>query len=253
MNCSRLTTLLCPPRNRLMKCPIHFENTHAVAVAFEFASIRSRETSACDLQQLSRRDVQQNGARRWKLIERFHPTAGNNLTSMRLQYRKQRIGKMLRAASNERPANSMPENRQCKSHARSGEIVQWKHRVGRQSGKKCSRVLSFEMTMGESPRRPNRLLTKFRKQKRMMWEAYGSKRVFQEFLPPRKKILNQTLIISIIAGKSSSRLFQRGIQDGGRAIVEWMRQSCRRKDPLQAMLLQRQGKEKRRRHSQWIN
>ncbi len=91
-----------------------------------------------------------------------------------------------------------------------------------------------------------------------MRDAGLRKSVVNEFFPTACEFADEVAIGRPIRAKARNGFIERVVEQGGgtfsgRSVVKWMRQSNRRRNPLESVLVERQRAQKRRADCHWIN
>jgi hypothetical protein len=119
---------------------------------------------------------------------------------------------------------------------------------------KCARARPFEMPLGEALCGLNRADSKPCKKQGMSGDVGEWRKDFvNELFPVAHERLEKLQVGGTVRSESRTRLFDRALQNGGGAVIEWMGKWSRRMNPFQAMLRQWEASENRRGNSERMN
>src|SRR6185312_9842176 len=110
MNSAGKTAIARSPWDWFPQGPIDFESTHPIAEVFQFAAISSWQLAAGDLEELTRRDVQEHSPRLRKLFQRLDQGSRNHLAAQRFEIRDHCVGQLPRPTARKRPARRVTCN-----------------------------------------------------------------------------------------------------------------------------------------------
>ncbi len=236
----------CLPGDRPIERQIDLEHPRAVAIAFELAAVALRQARAGDRQHLARREVEQDRARGRQGVDRLDRRPGDDLATERAQAGRQGIGDPLRAATRERPADRVAHGTKDEPEGRARRLFQGQERMSGEPGEQCARVLAAEHHRSQEARRPDRAQTEAEERERMAWEAQRSEDRIGDRIPTADERSHQPPVRPGIPAERRAGRADRTFEHRGRAVVERVRQGGRWMNPPEAMLVQRQGSEKRR-------
>ena len=156
MHGAGLVGRLRTPRDRAVERPVHLDHARAVAEPRQAPAVATLHPWADDLEHGAWARVEEDGARRRKVVQGRDRMPGHDITPKRPQLCGQSIRQLLGAAAHERPARDMRRYRQDEPERGGGELVEGDHRMGAESAEERARGFAPETPPREPRRRPER-------------------------------------------------------------------------------------------------
>jgi hypothetical protein len=110
-----------------------------------------------DVEELTRRNVEEDRPGLRHLLHRADPDAGEDLTPQREQVGGERVGYALGAAFGQGPAEGVPQGAEDHPEEGARPLLQRQERVGRVAGEEAARLLALKEGLGPAAGAPARI------------------------------------------------------------------------------------------------
>jgi hypothetical protein len=138
------------PRDRAVERPVDLEGARAVAERLELLDVTGRQLVACDLDQLSRRQIEEHRARRRHVAHRADPVPDMDRAAEALEARRERGDDRLGPAARERPPDLVSREQQDEPERRGRGLVEPRHRVRGAAGEERFCLLARELALDDA-------------------------------------------------------------------------------------------------------
>ena len=156
----------CQPRHRARKRPVDLVRPWPVAVARKGAAIPRPQAVAGEVEELTCRDVEEDGARTGEVAEALHPTTRDDASPELLKLSDERVDDASASVFDDRPAVRVAGRRE-QERERSGERrAERADRVRRRPGDEGARLFGRKAPC-EQRRRPETFCAKARHRERV--------------------------------------------------------------------------------------
>ncbi len=253
MDRTRTAASFRTPGHWCIQRPIHLEHTGTVPIRPQPSAVARRHAVADYFQQLTRRDVEQDGACRGQRCQRFDRCVGQDLAAERSQVGGKRVHQLLRSAARDRPADAVGGDDQPEPVAGTCGELQRNGAVGRRAGEHSARPLVAKTGASQCVRRSDRHRREARHQQRVAKARGPEQSVHQVGRSIHERRHHAAIGPAVLAAQALRRGGYRTLHDDGSSVVERVRERCGRMHELVAELRQRQRLQKGRSGNERLN
>ena len=233
------------PRNRPRQRPVNLEDTRAVAKAPQLRGVGRRQRVAAHAQRLTRRDIEECGARRRQFGERANGPSDLDLAAELAKIRRHRVGDRLRSAAREGPTMRVRRGGEHESDGGGRGGVERLHAMRCDAAEQRGRSAIGE-TIRERRRGANGARAEAREAKRVRRHVQRRQHIRRDYIPVAREGLDEGAIRRAVAAERAAGRVEVALEERGRCIVERMRERDARMNPLEAEPVERQRRQERR-------
>ncbi len=208
---------------------------------------------AGDLQQRTRRQIAENRLRRRHVVDVRDGRAGQDLAAERSQVRRERVGQALRSAAREHPSGDVRHRAEHEGERRRGPRLERHHAVRGDAGEERTRVRAREPPPREALGGLQRHQPEARERERMRRHPRRPEHRHLDVRPRFDDGAEGSAIRGGVFFQVVGRLVERRVHRSRRPVVHRVRQHDWRRDPVEAVLGERQRAKEGRRRRERVN
>ncbi len=234
------------PRDRPVERPVELEYPGPVPESLHPSAVAIRKSLAGERDELPGRHVEQHPFRPGELLEIGNTMACLDSAAERAEIRGHRIRDRLRPAPGKRPAHAMRQQPEKPPERGCRRPRQRQHRVRGETREQAARLLTAKRAAGDHARGQRRERREAGKRSGMPRPPEWRQQVLADLVVLLRERPHEPPVAPCVNPERGGRVGDGADEQRGAPVVERVRESRRRLDPLDAVLLERHRAQERR-------